>query len=642
MGYRGEIDGLRAIALLSVILFHASVPYAHGGFIGVDIFFVISGYLITTIIIRLDNFGSAEIVYFYERRIRRIFPALFFMILCILPAALLIMMPDSLKQFGRTMAATAFFVSNIDLWWTQDYFDTAATSKPLLHTWSLAVEEQFYLLFPPVMWLLMRMGRHFAFWAIILAASSSLLLSEWASVNVPSANFYLAPTRAWELLAGSICAFLLHQRRFAPNEALAAIGLVAIFASISLFTEDTRSPGLITLIPVVGTALVILYGSSGTLTARSLNWPLIRGIGLISYSAYLWHFPVFAFARLYHLTEPASLLMMACIGFSLLMAWFSWRFVEQPFRRNTSPLLASRRALFGSALFAMVATAAVGSVLYLRNGLPERLPKSLQTTLGPLWSSPIPGLHVDCVNGFTLSTRCRTSNAPEILLWGDSYAMHLVPGLLASEPRLALQQQTSSACPPVAGIEKLAPHYGKLAPWFQNCGDFNSKVLKLAINSPTIKYIVMSSRFTQLTDKRFRSNAALPIRQEIQIVDREFQSMVQTLHASGKKIVIFSPTPENGGDVGQCFAKDVYFGRSGNKCAFTPDHRRQVNASIVSGLAQYTGYIDLAPMVCPTGVCTGSSNGILLYRDYGHLSQGGSALLGQKYSWSDMVRKVAR
>ena len=346
MQYRREIDGLRAIAVLPVILFHAGFSVFSGGYVGVDVFFVISGYLITSILISELEQGKFSIARFYERRARRILPALFVVMLACLPFAYMWMLPTQLKDFAQSLVAVVFFGSNILFWRESGYFGADAELKPLLHTWSLAVEEQYYLLFPVFLLLAWRFGRNKVFWSVVVIAAISLLLAEWGWRNKPSANFYLAPTRAWELLAGSICAFLTVGRTLKSNNMLSAIGLAAIIFAIFGFGESTPFPSVYALVPVVGTALIILFGRQGTWVAKLLSMRAFVGIGLISYSAYLWHQPLFAFARLHSLTEPSHVLMGALAIAALLLAWGTWRWVEQPFRKRANPVLITRRSVF--------------------------------------------------------------------------------------------------------------------------------------------------------------------------------------------------------------------------------------------------------------------------------------------------------
>jgi len=317
MQYRAEIDGLRALAVLPVILFHAGFEWFSGGFVGVDVFFVISGYLITTIIISEMAEGKFSIVNFYERRARRILPALFFVMAACLPFAWLWLTPADLKDFGQSLVAASAFSSNILFWIEGGYFATASELKPLIHTWSLAVEEQYYILFPIFLMLTWRLGIK---WILILLSTVffiSLGIAQWGAYNSPTAAFFLLPTRGWELLVGVFAAFYLkyntHLKSHSLNQALSLLGFGMIVYSIIAFDETTPFPSLYALVPTIGTGLLILCAVPKTFVHRLLSLKYIVGIGLISYSAYLWHQPLLAFARHRLLGDVShSILIVLC------------------------------------------------------------------------------------------------------------------------------------------------------------------------------------------------------------------------------------------------------------------------------------------------------------------------------------------
>ena len=334
MKYRAEIDGLRALAVVPVILFHAGFELFSGGFVGVDVFFVISGYLITTILIEDIEKNRFSFVNFYERRARRILPALFFVIFICIPFAWMWMLPSQMKDFSQSLIAVSFFASNILFWRESGYFDAAAEEKPLLHTWSLAVEEQYYVLFPIFLFFAWRYGKNKVFWMIVVFAVLSLALSEWGWRNKATANFYLAPTRAWELFAGSIAAFVVQNRGVQSNNALSLLGLAAIVFAIFAYDEATPFPSMYALVPVAGVVLLVLFADRETLAAKLLSKKIVVGIGLVSYSAYLWHQPLFAFARIKLIETPSFELMAILSLMSIILAWFSWKFVETPFRNK--------------------------------------------------------------------------------------------------------------------------------------------------------------------------------------------------------------------------------------------------------------------------------------------------------------------
>jgi peptidoglycan/LPS O-acetylase OafA/YrhL len=363
--YRAEIDGLRALAVVPVILFHAGFELFRGGFVGVDVFFVISGYLITTILIEDIEKNRFSFVNFYERRARRILPPLFFVMVVCVPFAWMWMLPSQIKEFSQSFIAVSLFASNILFWRESGYFAAAAEEKPLLHTWSLAVEEQYYLLFPIFLILAWRFGKNRVFWSIVIFAAISLALSEWGWRNQPSANFYLAPTRAWELFAGTIAAFIVQKHGIQANNTLSIIGLSAILFAIFGYDESIPFPSMYALVPVVGVMLLILFAKKETFVAKLLSTKAFVGIGLISYSAYLWHQPLFAFAKI-RLFEGPSAIQMALLSLvSMILAFLSWKVIEQPFRNKVR---VNRTTIFVISVMGMSLFICLGSYGYYKNG----------------------------------------------------------------------------------------------------------------------------------------------------------------------------------------------------------------------------------------------------------------------------------
>ncbi len=349
MFYRKDIDGLRAVAVLPVLLFHAGFDAFGGGFVGVDVFFVISGYLITALILKECEEGSFSLVNFYERRARRILPALFFVMLCCLPFGWLWLLPGALHDLADSMIAVLLFISNIHFYQEIGYFAPAANEQLLLHTWSLSVEEQFYLLFPLLIMAFWSQGRKFLICLIASIGILSFLVAQFgghvqnfgeviagraAFTAVPEFGFYLLPTRAWELLLGSLSAFCLNGKegRQGGSEVLSLLGLASIIYAVFAFDDRTPHPSVHTLLPVGGTALIILFATPRSLSTRLLSSPLLVGLGLISYSVYLWHQPLFAFLRIRSPDDPSPQAFLLVIMLSLCLGWLSWRYVERPFR----------------------------------------------------------------------------------------------------------------------------------------------------------------------------------------------------------------------------------------------------------------------------------------------------------------------
>ena len=372
--YRPEIDGLRAVAILPVILFHAGLPFFKGGFVGVDVFFVISGFLITSIILSELRNNRFSVLQFYERRARRILPALFVVMLVSSVAGYFWLLPDEFENFGQSLLATALSANNVLLALTTGYWDLAAEFKPLLHTWSLGVEEQYYVIFPVIAFLLWRSARNGFGLAVGVMAIVSLAAAQWAVNHYPVGNFYGLPTRAWELFAGSLCAIYLpalFSRQVNKNakQALGIVGLGLIAVSIITFSGNTPNPSFYTVLPVLGTVLIILFADPDTLVNKMLSHPGTVAIGLISYSAYLWHNPIFTFARVISKEKPAGLEMAALVPVIFLLAYLTWEFVEKPFRDRR---WLRRNTIFALAAAGVVVASVVGLQLHRGNGMPSR------------------------------------------------------------------------------------------------------------------------------------------------------------------------------------------------------------------------------------------------------------------------------
>lgn len=476
LGYRSDIDGLRAVAVLSVIAYHVGVLHCSGGYVGVDVFFVISGYLISSIIFSEIANSRFSIVAFYERRIRRIFPALFAMLLTLSLFAVVFLLPSELIDFGKTSLASTFSSSNFYLWNQSGYF-SHRNSNPLLHTWSLAVEEQFYILFPLFLVLVRRFFPQRLRISVVVLFLLSLLSSAIVVLISPDTAFYMPYTRAWELLLGTLLSlgFFPRLSRALLRNLVAVTGLGMIFYSDLFYSPATLFPGLSALVPCIGSALIIGAGESGTSVVYSVfSWRPVVFIGLISYSLYLWHWPVLlanrmaildvnaAFERRFStIIAPGRFEHIVVIAVSLILAIISWKFVEQPFRKG-------RMRLAGPRLF-MVAGATVlvcsifSSVMVFSGGLKDRFsPPVLQvasfldtTELRQNEESERLGtcfLDADAVTGgryfnfdFCLHQEPNKSN---YLLLGDSHAAAIWSALSASMPDVNVMQANVSACIP--------------------------------------------------------------------------------------------------------------------------------------------------------------------------------------------------
>ena len=369
MKYRKEIDGLRGLAVLSVIFFHAGVEVFSGGFVGVDVFFVISGYLITTIICSEKQTGTFTLGGFYERRARRILPALFVVMLACLPFAWFWMIPSDLKDFSHSLISVSAFISNFLFWKESGYFDTEVDLKPLLHTWSLAVEEQYYLLFPLFLLLFWRFGRVWIVAILAVVAVLSMALAEWGSVYYPVANFYLLPSRGWELLIGAFIAFYFFEKRQdnfhkLVSELFSLSGIALILYAVFCFDDHTPFPSFYALIPTLGSALVIFFAKPETLAGKILSNKFLVGVGLLSYSAYLWHQPLFAFSKLGFFHVKLNFYILIVLVF--VLAYLSWKYIEKPIRYRT--LLTGNKAFLSTAVLFSVFFIATGFVGHQTNG----------------------------------------------------------------------------------------------------------------------------------------------------------------------------------------------------------------------------------------------------------------------------------
>lgn len=456
--YRPEIDGLRALAILPILLLHSGVTGLRGGFVGVDIFFVISGYLITTIMVRDIAAGRFSLLRFYRHRIVRILPALLVMMIVVLAIGCVLLLPVQLRDLGRSMAATSGFVSNVYFYRTIDYFTVAADAKPLIHTWSLAVEEQFYLLYPLLLWGLRQWPRRRLVWAIGSLGLASLAAGCWMALNDPAAGFFLLPARIWELSVGALVALgavpTVASARW--RRVLCAAAIATIAASCIVIRDSWPFPLPFALPPVVAAAILIAYGGDGS-TVRVLGaWPL-RWIGLISYPAYLWHRPIIAFYQSRHTATvtPAEtgLLLLATLG----MAWASYALVERPvakrWRGGTGivPHVAAALALVGIAAAGLAVAANAERI----RPLPPRLALAA-SYIG--WDTTPAGRRQFSVDrcfllptGQPFDPGCLTlsTTRPNIALIGDSHAAHFSQALRELRPDVRIVQATAAGCRPL-------------------------------------------------------------------------------------------------------------------------------------------------------------------------------------------------
>jgi peptidoglycan/LPS O-acetylase OafA/YrhL len=646
ISYRREIDGLRALAVLPVILFHAGIDTFRGGFVGVDVFFVISGYLITSITLAEKEAGTFSIINFYERRARRILPALFLVMTICIPFAWLWLLPSDMKDFSQSLVAVSIFASNILFWRESGYFETAAELKPLLHTWSLALEEQYYMLFPLFILLTWRLGKRWIVGILAVLAIVSLAVAHWGAYNIPAPTFFLLPTRGWELAIGAFIAFYLSNKEFVSvsetiKQIASTLGLSLVLYAVFTFSEKTPFPSLYALVPTIGTALIILFAAPNTFVGRLLGTKAFVGIGLISYSAYLWHQPLFAFARHRSLEEVSEVVFLLLAIAALMLAYVSWRFVEVPFRDKRT---FTRNQIATIAVSFSTIFIAIGLVGHFTNGGFGNAGETIRLSEIEDRLRLNRGLSDDCDGVFTLSKSCKTSDEPTVLVWGDSYAMHLVQGLLESNPDLKLIQTTISGCGPFFDIAPLNEKRGKV--WGKKCIDSNDHVYKLLQNSPNIRYVVMSSPFRQ-----YVGNEANVLTRDGDILhgtDVSYDYMNKTLNrikALGKIPVIFSPPPENGHNMNRCLIKTEQFGKHSSSCDFRLDEaaiRQKPVYKFLEKISDTSSVVLLHEGICNEGKCNSSVNNIFIYRDSGHLSHEGSALIGKRMNFYGLLQAAAQ
>jgi peptidoglycan/LPS O-acetylase OafA/YrhL len=480
--YRTDIDGLRGMAVVFVAAYHFGVHRLPGGFVGVDIFFVISGFLITRIIYTESIAGDFSFVRFYERRVRRIVPALYALVAVVAVVSLFFLLPDEYVRFSQSALSVGTFSSNVLFWQESGYFAQASHGKPLLHTWSLAVEEQFYFVFPVVIYLLTRFDRRREFFWVAALCLASFGLNVWGVRSFPEATFYLAPARAWEFLLGSLLAV---PGIPAPNRQIQRIGAVVVglalmIASAVLFSSSTPFPGENALMPCLGAALFI-WGNTGTEGQVPRN-PFVRlfaFFGLISYSLYLWHWPVLIFYRRMLGTSPEYTRLnaydkTALFAVSIALAYASYRFIEQPIRLRT--LAQTRRSLFTGAAIASLGLLTIGGAGITMDGFPGRVDQRI-AAIANFSKYRITELYES--NRCFLSGRQKFSdlnpdcmktepNAKNLLVWGDSAAAHYIHGFRTVAPRgLKISHASYSACFPLYDFDR---------PNRPNCRAFNDGV----------------------------------------------------------------------------------------------------------------------------------------------------------------------
>ncbi|AWW72808.1 acyltransferase [Erythrobacter sp. KY5] len=522
--YRPDIDGLRALAVLPVLLYHAGLPGFSGGYVGVDMFFVISGFLITGIIVREVDTGTFSILDFYERRARRILPALLAMIALVLIAASWLFLPGDLESVGPSALAAVLFVANVWLFTETGYFQADGETTPLLHTWSLGVEEQFYIAMPVAIIVIARTMPERRNALLMLAAMISFV---WAVVKQADSDgfaFYMLPTRAWELLAGSLLALgivpQIKRRWLAEVVCAGALALIAL--SVVIYDKATVFPGVAALAPVIAAAALI-HCAPGTWTGRLLSLKGPVAIGLISYSLYLWHWPLIVFWSYVQSDKLTIVDTVGLIAVSLAIAWASWRFVEQPFR-NKSRFPAQR--IWRWSLGGMGLAAAASVAMIAQGGWESRFePGTLRYAKASEDHSPLRGECIaDRVRDHSPACTLGTpTEAPDTLLWGDSHGVELayVLGEQAALRGEALVQRTRGSCPPALGYDPARD---------PRCAPFNQSVLDEIAATPSLRTVFLVGYWEQGPYRRAG-------------VDALIDETVEAIHALGRDVVLIGPVP---------------------------------------------------------------------------------------------------
>ena len=551
--YRPDIDGIRALAILSVVCYHGGLPWVTGGFTGVDIFFVISGYLIGGHIFAELRSGNFSFLRFYQRRAKRILPAFYAVIAFSILAALFLLSPAEVITFGHSSFAATLSASNFYFWRMGSYFDPASEFSPMLMTWSLGVEEQFYAVIPLLMVLLARIRRTWLLPAALVICVLSFLLAVFEIHHYPGMAFYLLPARAWELGAGVVLAVLeLSRKRVSLPAALTQLaslaGLALMLAPVFLVSAHTTFPGVAALPTVLGTVLVIALPASW-INRHLLSLPPLVFVGRISYSLYLWHWPLLTFLRIACGERPPQWASYLAIVAAFAAAVLSYYFIEQPLRRSTRPPapLLMRYALVSCGVLAACAA------LWVSHGLPQRYPQLDQMERDLAKEIKIAPCLIDSDN-FPPSPRCYNSaeSRPTVAVWGDSHSAALSPGLrtLALSQGYGFAQLGHVGCPPLTGAANYRPGFPQ-AP--QQCINFNRRVLKVLQNNPQIKIVVLVGQWTDsfrqadediwmVTDPAHESEKPSPDAAEA-IFRQSLAASIQALRQAGKQVIVVQHIP---------------------------------------------------------------------------------------------------
>lgn len=648
--YRADIDGLRALAILAVVAYHASASLLPGGFVGVDIFFVISGYLITGIILRDVQAGQFSIAQFYRRRVRRIFPALLVVLASVWVIGWFALLPHEYKELGKHMGSAALFISNFVLWKESGYFDSAAELKPLLHLWSLAVEEQFYLVWPILVWAAWKWHRH-VLGLIVGIAVLSLVANIALTPRAAELSFYWPLTRFWELMAGGLLAY---GERFRPlnfsarlRNCFAWSGMALIALACIYFDKAQPFPGWRALLPVMGATLLIAANNSWLNRHVLANKPMVA-IGLISYPLYLWHWPLLSLLRITEPTAPASMIG-AAVAVSVLLAWLTYRYVESPIRTGRWRV---SRSVIRWLVLAMALVGVVGLVTEQRQGFSFRVQD--QTMLGDLARLdqfrstlyPCPPHY----RGKGLNW-CYTSRqgTPSAALFGDSHADHLFPGITTVDEQRNWLLIGHSSCPPLLRIRSYQE--GKL----DECIDKNTRALEAVLDEPAIRTVVVASLGSYYIGRSLSPQHRGKIAPEHWVLESTVTAeaglprralflagMDRTLTAlerAQKQVIFIIDTPDMDFMPERCLVRPLRLLDADTERPCAIDKARMLAArseylAVVAELQKRhpnVRFYDPARVLCDATECYAAKPGMLLYRDSHHVSIRGSALLAKDF-----------
>lgn len=643
LSYRPDIDGLRAIAVLSVVFFHAGIPGLPGGFVGVDVFFVISGYLITSLILKDIDQDRFSFLKFYLRRAKRIFPALIVVLLATTIGGWFILFPDEFKKFGRSLTLTSLFGSNF--YFAQDvgYFSAPAVEKPLLHTWSLAIEEQFYIFFPAALtYFLPRLGHRKMVLALSVVALCSLAIGEFLVRQASETAFFMPHVRAWELLLGGLIAFQQDRIQLSAFAAsvLSAIGLAAIVLAVTTITPSTPFPGVNAVLPCLGAALLLLAGGKAQTPVQTLlSLSPARFVGRISYSLYLWHWPLLSLAA-YHLDRSPNVTETTIlVGASFVFATLSWLFVEQPIRTGRLGLANPLRGIM-IASAPLVPLAVLGLVLVVTKGLPWRLPAEVTKVYQQ--SKAKPAFLRKCDSQAEDDAGCRFGVAPQngsydMVIWGDSHAHHFVPAFakIAEAAGLSGWQITSSACAPLLNVTVLNGNHTQR----NGCADNSDVIKRFVQENKNLKIIIIAAKWLayngydgESTSEVYLVNTAnseISAKNSRRIMATELQNTVNYFRQHGIQVVVLGQIPQFPSSPIRCNLRKLLNPTRTLDCTVPAEGQQGYIGyanDVIAHLQEDPKVTRIFPheFLCNAGSCRSFADGMILYRDANHLNAQGA------------------